>query len=206
MTFNRFPMLPLAPILILKRSPVLVVVAGSQLKYPSIPSAAAVVSVDIDWTCKRVPLDSPAAVLSCIKSPVPVVSPSKSRSKAVAVVTVSKSKLTGEVVVAPELKVKVVATPTFPKVRTSAVVPPVPILIVSARVPVPTLIVRVKLVEPILIVPVDSGVLIFIIGAVFDVEIPKYSFVPSVIVNTEATLSSISMSVALSRFIFPPSK
>jgi hypothetical protein len=52
-----------------------------------------------------------------------------------------KAKSIGSVVEAPELKSKVVATDALPKVNVSALVPPVPIFIVSAAVPVPIFIV-----------------------------------------------------------------
>lgn len=103
------------------------------------------------------------------------------------------------VVVAPVLNVRVVATAVLPRAIASALVAPVPMLMVSAAVPVPKLIVFAilevnKLAVSDVAPPVGKSMVMDSVLSV--VVISKYVLVPCLIVKAEAVLSLMAILVA----------
>ena len=106
----------------------------------------------------------------------------------------------------PMLMVEAIAA--LPILMVSAVVPPLPMFMVSANVPVPKLIVFAMLLVnrlPVVDVAPATG-RSSVTDSVSSVDMLRYSLAPSDIDKDIARALSISISVALSKLIFPPSR
>jgi hypothetical protein len=174
---NKFVTFPLLPILILNKSPALVVaLPGAQLKYPSIASVMAVVLVEVELTLNALPEVSAFALISI----------------AVLVVIAFPTKAKAPVVLAPEVNVwapVVVVTPNVEPVE-MPMAPAVLLPMDTAPVEVPVLMFVAKFEEALRLIAAPETV-----APAWPVNRPAEVTVPPLVV---VKLPSVVM--------FPPEK